>query len=178
VTLEGIEADTPFASSSADEPSMPAFSNESAPKRDAWGTPDYLKPEGGRSTRQNTRQQPSNSKPVSVTRGQSTRRQDVWIPKHNQAWETDSTDEMNPSNSMNPDDEMPPQLAGMHRVQPGDTLTGIASHYLGSSNRYVKSDANRDTLKTRTTSVPECCCAFPRNALGCKPDGPSTGPEA
>lgn len=180
VTLEGIEADTPFASSTSNEPSMPAFANENAPKRDAWGTPDYLKPETGRSTRQNTRQQQTNSKPVSVSRGQSARQQDVWIPRHNQAWETDSTDEVNSSNNMNADDELPPQLAGMHRVQPGDTLTGIASHYLGSSSRYVEIyDANRDTLKTPNDLRAGMLLRIPAQTRSArKMNAPTTGPEA
>ncbi|MGE3314154.1 MAG: LysM peptidoglycan-binding domain-containing protein [Planctomycetaceae bacterium] len=180
VTLEGIEADTPFASSNSDEPARPAFTNENASKRNNWETPDYYRPENNSARRPDTRPQQSNSRPVSVSKGQATRSNDVWLPRKNQGWETDSTDDGNYPHAMNSDDDMPPQLAGMHRVQPGDTLTGIASHYLGSSSRYIEIfDANRDTLRTPNDLRAGMMLRIPAQSRSARQRNPqSSGTEA
>lgn len=141
VTLEGIEPDTPFASSTPDEPVIRPFTNENTQRRDSWGTPDYLKQQNGQ-PRHNPRPQ-GRQTPVSVQKESG--RGDIWIPKHNQAWETDASD-----GEMNTADQVP-RNEGLrtYRVQPGDTLTGIAARYLGTSSRYLEIyDANRDMLRT------------------------------
>jgi len=140
VTLDGIETEAPFASTDAPAETSARLTSDAGKSNGAWVLPDFLKskpPEQpGRSLTQSAGA-PAQS--VSVKEAHSTKG-DVWIPKHNQAWETNSAARSNPPQTEN---------ARMHRVQPGDTLTGLASRYLGSSARYGEIyEANRDVLQS------------------------------
>lgn len=175
VTLEGIEPDTPFASSTPDEPAMTPFTNESAQRRDSWGTPDYMKRTGAGNVRPSTRQ-PSTSTPISAQKGMTNRQNDVWMPKQNQGWEV----EPSMGGTSESDDYSQPN-SGMqtHQVRPGDTLTGIASRYLGSSQRYMEIyEANRDVLRTPNDLRAGMSLRIPSQSRSARNPNSTIGPEA
>ena len=69
------------------------------------------------------------------------------IPAHNRAWEPAGPAPKKPDNGQRSNSS---GAAGRtHVIRPGDTLSGLASHYLGSSARYREIyDANRKVLKS------------------------------
>ena len=63
------------------------------------------------------------------------------VPEHNRAWTVSTTQPA-------PTEATPVAQPRTHRVQSGDTLSGIAQRYLGSSTRYLEVyAANRDLLR-------------------------------
>jgi phage tail protein X len=72
------------------------------------------------------------------------------VPSHNRAWEPAGTATKKPGDGQRSN---PSGTAGgtgrTHVIRPGDTLSGIAAHYLGSSARYREIyEANRKVLKS------------------------------
>ncbi len=143
VTLEGIVAERPFKETSEGVPS-------SDPKRNnaGWELPDFLKPKSVEPQRDlsQTRNSPTSNNPQTQTPQQ---RQDAWFPKQNQGWQTV------PGQTVSSSTAAPNNLGTMtghgreHRVTIGDTLTGLAARYLGSSARYMEIyEANRDVLRS------------------------------
>ena len=74
------------------------------------------------------------------------------IPEHNRAWEPTGPSPRSPRigvEAANTSSGSTSSAGRTHVVHAGDTLTGIAAQYLGSSNRYREIyDANRDLMKS------------------------------
>jgi hypothetical protein len=72
------------------------------------------------------------------------------VPSHNRAWEPAGPASKKPADGQRSNSSGATGAAGRtHVIRPGDTLSGLASHYLGSSARYREIyDLNRKVLKS------------------------------
>jgi nucleoid-associated protein YgaU len=101
-----------------------------------------LKPKQGE-TQRNLSQSQNAPAPIAARNQNPEPGQDLWIPKHNQAWETTT-----PGKTVSSSSPSRNENTRTHRVTGGDTLTGLAARYLGSSARYKEIyEANRDVLQ-------------------------------
>lgn len=71
-------------------------------------------------------------------------------PAHNRDWEPTGAPSSRPATSPRSTADAPPGAARRtHVTQPGETLSGLAAHYLGSSGRYREIyEANRNVLRS------------------------------
>src|SRR5690606_34169520 len=103
----------------------------------------------------------SETTPSTTVSSSTTSRTLKYVPEHNNAWEAvppiplpedDTPAASNEPNTgtaaTNPSRSTPSENLKTHVVQSGDTLSGIAQKYLGSSARFEEIyEANRDLLK-------------------------------
>jgi len=159
--VEGVDSRNPVGAG-AD-----SISGSAAPQPPAWNKPDFLNEDRKSGTRQsNTQAPPDPIPPIAV--GQL---------GHNRAWQpapqppAPAKEEARPATYTN----------RSHQVARGETLSGLASRYLGSSARYMDLfEANRDILASPHNLRPGMVIRIPDSAThtakrGTQPARPVSG---
>ncbi|HUG90384.1 MAG TPA: LysM peptidoglycan-binding domain-containing protein [Planctomycetaceae bacterium] len=140
---------TPYPDPAAGRPAnaAPPPAPPRTPADDAWALPDFLRDPG---TPAATSAGPAPN-PVPDAAGQLPLARGGTGPAHNQAWR--APDKPN-GPQPNRNEQSPAAAASadgivLHRVVQGDTLSGLAARYLGSSARFLEIyEANRNVLRS------------------------------
>jgi hypothetical protein len=144
-------------------PAKPAPAGPSTPGGPHWELPRFLKDGAGADhLASNTLAPPD---PIRLDPETEAR---LAVPPHNRAWEAQPPAETAPASTTTGDRQV------LHRVQPGETLSGIAARYLGDATRFEEIyDANRDTLASPNNLLPGMLLKIPP-----KSEKPSVEPLA
>jgi LysM domain len=141
----------------APAPPLPSSVTKSKIKPEAYEPPGFLtKPDEAEHRAFLTTKQPAAPDPIASPASREPKPQNAagipaTPPAHNLDWEPSGTPTSRPASPPRSTAEgaQPGAARRMHVTQPGETLSGLAARYLGSSTRFREIyDANRNVLRT------------------------------
>lgn len=166
--LTGIQEDE-------DQASQPQHWHRVAPRPDVphWELPDFLKNGGSKGDVDrlaNSRLGPPDPIPAPSDRGAAAQR--FSNPAHNRAWQVTSQ----PTEDDATTAKSTSRRLLVHRVQPGDTLSGLAARYLGNAARFHELyAANRELLRSPHDLRPGMVIKIPQAVAASSTDDASRG---
>lgn len=145
--IKGVED---FVDSPAPVPPPHVDSPRMKRKPDAYEVPGFLTKEDEEEHRIVNSAKPAAPDPIqSPSFAKDHKPANPAAPAHNRDWEPGSSSTKNSQTGNQPHVAASPAAQRTHVIQSGDTLSGIAAKYLGSSARYREIyDANRNVLRS------------------------------